>query len=556
MLKNRSHQLTQGVERAPHRSLLKALGLTEEEIEQPFIGVVSAFSEVVPGHAHLKVLTDSVKSGIRLSGGTPFEFPVIGVCDGLAMNHEGMRYSLASRELIADSIEAMVMAHPFDGIVLVPNCDKIVPAMLMAAARLDIPAIVVSGGPMLAGTHRGKKLDLSAVFEAVGKVKAGVLSVDELSVYEEEACPTCGSCSGMYTANSMNCMSEALGMTLPGNGTVPAVYSKRQRLAKETGMRIVKMVEEGLTPSKIMTMDAFHNALTADMALGCSTNTVLHLTAIAHEAGVKINLDLVDRISNQTPNLCRLSPAGLDHIEDLYHVGGIQTLLYQLYAAKLLKGDVLTVSGLSLSSQLMKHPTKEADGIVMRTVAEPYSQKGGIKVLWGNLAKEGAVVKQSAVREAMMKHTGPARVFDGEQTAVHAILSGDIKSGDVVVIRYEGPKGGPGMPEMLTPTSALVGMGLDASVALITDGRFSGATKGAAIGHISPEAQEGGDIAYLMDGDIIEIDITLGSINHHLEDSVLSLRRDQMTHQPVSVKGYLAKYARHVSSAAEGAIYK
>lgn len=556
MLKNRSHQLTQGVERAPHRSLLKALGLTEEEMEQPFIGVVSAFSEIVPGHAHLKVLTDSVKSGIRLSGGTPFEFPVIGVCDGLAMNHEGMRYSLASRELIADSIESMVMAHPFDGIVLVPNCDKIVPAMLMAAARLDIPAIIVSGGPMLAGTHQGKKLDLSTVFEAVGKVKAGVLSVDELSVYEEEACPTCGSCSGMYTANSMNCMSEALGMTLPGNGTVPAVYSKRQRLAKETGMRIVKMVEEGLKPSKIMTMDAFHNALTADMALGCSTNTVLHLTAIAHEAGVKINLDLVDRLSNQTPNLCRLSPAGVDHIEDLYHVGGIQTLLYQLNEAKLLKGDVLTVSGLSLRSQLMKHPTKEADGIVMRTIAEPYSQKGGIKVLWGNLAKDGAVVKQSAVLEAMMKHTGPARVFDGEQTAVRAILSGDIKSGDVVVIRYEGPKGGPGMPEMLTPTSALVGMGLDASVALITDGRFSGATKGAAIGHISPEAQAGGDIAYLMDGDIIDINITLGSINHQLEDSVLSLRRNQMIHQPVSVKGYLAKYARHVSSAAEGAIYK
>ncbi len=556
MLKNRSHQLTQGVERAPHRSLLKALGLTEEEIEQPFIGVVSAFSEIVPGHVHLKVLTDSVKAGIRLSGGTPFEFPVIGVCDGLAMNHEGMRYSLASRELIADSIEAMVMAHPFDGIVLVPNCDKIVPAMLMAAARLDIPAIVVSGGPMLAGNHHGKKLDLSAVFEAVGKVKAGVLSVDELSVYEEEACPTCGSCSGMYTANSMNCMTEALGMTLPGNGTVPAVYSKRQRLAKETGMRIVKMVEEGLTPSKIMTKDAFHNALTADMALGCSTNTVLHLTAIAHEAGVKINLDLVDTISDQTPNLCRLSPAGTDHIEDLYHVGGIQTLLYELNTAKLLKGDVLTVSGLSLRSQLMKHPIKEADGTVMRTVAEPYSQKGGIKVLWGNLAKEGAVVKQSAVLEAMMKHTGPARVFDGEQTAVHAILSGDIKSGDVVVIRYEGPKGGPGMPEMLTPTSALVGMGLDTSVALITDGRFSGATKGAAIGHISPEAQAGGDIAYLMDGDIIDINITLGSINHQLDDSVLSLRRNQMIHQPVSVKGYLAKYARHVSSAAEGAIYK
>ena len=556
MLNSRSSQLTQGVERAPHRSLLKALALTDEEMNQPFIGVVSAFSEIVPGHAHLKTVTDSVKAGIRISGGTPFEFPVIGVCDGLAMNHEGMRYSLASRELIADSIEAMVMAHPFDGIVLVPNCDKIVPAMLMAAARLDIPAIVVSGGPMLAGNHLGKVLDLSAVFEAVGKVNAGVLSVDELSVYEEEACPTCGSCSGMYTANSMNCMTEALGMALPGNGTIPAVYSKRQRLAKESGMRIVKMVEEGLTPSKIMTKDAFHNALTADMALGCSTNTVLHLTAIAHEAGVTIDLDLVDAISNQTPNLCRLSPAGADHIEDLYHVGGIQTLLYQLNVAKYLKGDVLTVSGLSLQSQLMKHPIKSVDGKVMRSVDAPYSHKGGIKVLWGNLAKDGAVVKQSAVLPSMMEHTGPARVFNGESSAVKAILSKDIKSGDVVVIRYEGPKGGPGMPEMLTPTSALVGMGLDDSVALITDGRFSGATKGAAIGHISPEAQAGGDIAYLLDGDLIEIDITKGRINHQIDETTLALRKDQMTQNEIKVKGYLAKYARHVSSAAEGAIYR
>lgn len=556
MLNSRSSQLTQGVERAPHRSLLKALGLTDEEMNQPFIGVVSAFSEIVPGHAHLKTVTDSVKAGIRISGGTPFEFPVIGVCDGLAMNHEGMRYSLASRELIADSIEAMVMAHPFDGIVLVPNCDKIVPAMLMAAARLDIPAIVVSGGPMLAGNHQGKVLDLSAVFEAVGKVNAGALSVDELSVYEEEACPTCGSCSGMYTANSMNCMTEALGMALPGNGTIPAVYSKRQRLAKESGMRIVKMVEEGLTPSKIMTKDAFHNALTADMALGCSTNTVLHLTAIAHEAGVTIDLDLVDAISNQTPNLCRLSPAGADHIEDLYHVGGIQTLLYQLNVAKYLKGDVLTVSGLSLQSQLVKHPIKSVDGKVMRSVDVPYSHKGGIKVLWGNLAKDGAVVKQSAVLPSMMEHTGPARVFNGESSAVKAILSGEIKRGDVIVIRYEGPKGGPGMPEMLTPTSALVGMGLDDSVALITDGRFSGATKGAAIGHISPEAQAGGDIAYLLDGDIIEIDITKGRINHQIDETTLALRKDQMTQNEIKVKGYLAKYARNVSSAAEGAIYR
>lgn len=556
MSENRSHQLTQGIERAPHRSLLKALGLTKAEMAQPFIGVVSAFSEIVPGHAHLRTVTDSVKAGIRLSGGTPFEFPVIGICDGLAMNHQGMRYSLASRELIADSIEAMVMAHPFDGIVLVPNCDKIVPAMLMAAARLDIPAIVVSGGPMLAGNHQGKALDLSAVFEAVGKVNAGTLSVEELAVYEEEACPTCGSCSGMYTANSMNCMTEVLGMSLPGNGTIPAVYSKRQRLAKETGMRIVKMVEEGLTPSKIMTKDAFHNALTADMALGCSTNTVLHLTSIAYEAGFKINLNQIDAISEQTPNLCRLSPAGADHIEDLYHVGGIQTLLYQLYAAKLLKGEVLTASGQTLQSQLMQHPLKVADGKVIRSVTQPYSTKGGIKVLWGNLAKDGAVVKQSAVLDVMMQHTGPAKVFNGEEGAVKAILNGDIKKGDVVVIRYEGPKGGPGMPEMLTPTSALVGMRLDASVALITDGRFSGATKGAAIGHISPEAQAGGDIAYLKDGDLIEIDITQGKINHQLENAELIKRRSEMSHQPITAKGYLAKYARHVSSAAEGAIYE
>ena len=552
----RSHQLTQGVERAPHRSLLRALGLTDREMKQPLIGVVSAFSEVVPGHAHLKNVTDAVKTGIRLGGGTPLEFPAIGVCDGLAMNHEGMRYSLASRELIADSVEVMARAHSLDGLVLVPNCDKIVPGMLMAAARLDLPVILVSGGPMLAGETNGKTVDLSAVFEAVGAVKAGLMTLETLQDYEESACPTCGSCSGMYTANSMNCITEALGIALPGNGTVPAVYSQRIRLAKETGLRIVELVREDFKSSRILTEDAFVNALHLDMALGCSTNTVLHLKAIAHEAGVDLDLELVNRISQATPNLCRLSPAGPHHIEDLYRVGGIQTVLCELQQAGCFRGEAATVQGLTQAQGLLRHRQPQADGTVVRPASDPFSSTGGIQVLRGSIAPDGAVVKRSAVAPAMMVHEGPARVFDGEEAAVQAILGGAIQPGDVVVIRFEGPKGGPGMPEMLTPTSALSGMGLDESVALLTDGRFSGATRGAAVGHISPEAQEGGPIGLLRDGDRIRLDIHAGTIDHDLDETELAQRRGEFRARELNVKGYLARYARLTTSASQGAVFR
>lgn len=552
----RSHQLTQGVERAPHRSLLRALGLTDREMKQPLIGVVSAFSEVVPGHAHLKNVTDAVKTGIRLGGGTPLEFPAIGVCDGLAMNHEGMRYSLPSRELIADSVEVMARAHSLDGLVLVPNCDKIVPGMLMAAARLDLPVILVSGGPMLAGETNGKTVDLSAVFEAVGAVKAGLMTLETLQDYEESACPTCGSCSGMYTANSMNCITEALGIALPGNGTVPAVYSQRIRLAKETGLRIVELVREDFKSSRILTEDAFVNALHLDMALGCSTNTVLHLKAIAHEAGVDLDLELVNRISQATPNLCRLSPAGPHHIEDLYRVGGIQTVLCELQQAGCFRGEAATVQGLTQAQGLLRHRQPQADGTVVRPASDPFSSTGGIQVLRGSIAPDGAVVKRSAVAPAMMVHEGPARVFDGEEAAVQAILGGAIQPGDVVVIRFEGPKGGPGMPEMLTPTSALSGMGLDESVALLTDGRFSGATRGAAVGHISPEAQEGGPIGLLRDGDRIRLDIHAGTIDHDLDETELARRRGEFRARELNVKGYLARYARLTTSASQGAVFR
>lgn len=552
----RSHQLTQGVERAPHRSLLRALGLTDREMKQPLIGVVSAFSEVVPGHAHLKNVTDAVKTGIRLGGGTPLEFPAIGVCDGLAMNHEGMRYSLASRELIADSVEVMARAHSLDGLVLVPNCDKIVPGMLMAAARLDLPVILVSGGPMLAGEANGKTVDLSAVFEAVGAVKAGLMTMETLQDYEESACPTCGSCSGMYTANSMNCITEALGIALPGNGTVPAVYSQRIRLAKETGLRIVELVREDFKSSRVLTEDAFVNALHLDMALGCSTNTVLHLKAIAHEAGVDLDLELVNRISQATPNLCRLSPAGPHHIEDLYRVGGIQTVLCELQQAGCFRGEAATVQGLTQAQGLLRHRRPQADGTVVRPASDPFSPTGGIQVLRGSIAPDGAVVKRSAVAPAMMVHEGPARVFDGEEAAVQAILGGAIQPGDVVVIRFEGPKGGPGMPEMLTPTSALSGMGLDESVALLTDGRFSGATRGAAVGHISPEAQEGGPIGLLRDGDRIRLDIHAGTIDHDLDETELARRRGEFRARELNVKGYLARYARLTTSASQGAVFR
>ncbi|SHJ00983.1 dihydroxy-acid dehydratase [Geosporobacter subterraneus DSM 17957] len=550
----RSNRVKAGVEKAPHRSLFKALGLTDEEIKKPFIGIANAFSEVVPGHRHLNEIVQSVKNGILMEGGTPMEFPVIGVCDGIAMNHEGMKYSLASRELIADSIEIMVKAHGFDGIVLVPNCDKIVPGMLMAAARLDIPAIVVSGGPMLAGKVNGKKVDLSTVFEAVGAVKAGRMTEEELYRLEEQACPGCGSCAGMFTANSMNCMTEALGMALPGNGTIPAVYGERIRLAKYTGMKIMELVRDQVTARDILTTQSFDNALRVDMALGCSTNTILHLTAVAHEAGVPVDLDKIHAISESTPNLCRLSPAGVHHIEDLYEAGGIMAVMHELSKKGFLQEDVWTVSNKKLGDLLGCFQADNHE--VIRSIDEPYSPTGGIAVLKGNLAPDGAVVKKSAVVPEMMQHKGKARVFEGEEAVVEAILGGKIQAGDVIVIRYEGPKGGPGMREMLTPTSALAGMGLDKSVALITDGRFSGATRGASIGHVSPEAQAGGPIALVEEGDWIEIDIYAGKLELLVDEQVLAERRAAFKPKDIKYTGYLGKYASMVTSAATGAVCK
>ncbi|AOT69072.1 dihydroxy-acid dehydratase [Geosporobacter ferrireducens] len=550
----RSNSVKAGVEKAPHRSLFKALGLTDEEIKKPFIGIANAFSEVVPGHRHLNEIVQSVKNGVLMEGGTPMEFPVIGVCDGIAMNHEGMKYSLASRELIADSIEIMVKAHGFDGIVLVPNCDKIVPGMLMAAARLDIPAIVISGGPMLAGKVNGKKVDLSTVFEAVGAVKAGRMTEEELYRLEEQACPGCGSCAGMFTANSMNCMTEALGMALPGNGTIPAVYAERTRLAKYTGMKIMELVRDQVSARSILTAQAFDNALRVDMALGCSTNTILHLTAIAHEADVPVDLDKIHVISETTPNLCRLSPGGIHHIEDLYAAGGIMAVMHELGKKGFLENDAWTVSNKKLGELFAHYQVNDYE--VIRPIEEPYSLTGGIAVLRGNLAPDGAVVKKSAVVPEMMQHKGKARVFEGEEAVVAAILGGKIQAGDVVVIRYEGPKGGPGMREMLTPTSALAGMGLDKSVALITDGRFSGATRGASIGHVSPEAQAGGPIALVEEGDWIEIDIPAGKLELLVDEQVLAERRQGFKPKDVKYAGYLGKYASMVTSAATGAVCK
>ena len=548
----RSNSVKAGVEKAPHRSLFKALGLTNEEINKPFIGIANAFSEVVPGHRHLNEIVQSVKTGVLMEGGTPMEFPVIGVCDGIAMNHEGMKYSLASRELIADSIEIMVKAHGFDGIVLVPNCDKIVPGMLMAAARLDIPAIVISGGPMLAGKVNGKKVDLSTVFEAVGAVKAGRMTEEELYRLEEQACPGCGSCAGMFTANSMNCMTEALGMALPGNGTIPAVYAERTRLAKYTGMKIMELVKDQVSARDILTAQAFDNALRVDMALGCSTNTILHLTAVAHEAEVPVDLDKIHAISETTPNLCRLSPAGTHHMEDLYVAGGIMAVMHELGKKGFLEGNTLTASNKKLGELFVHYPVNDHE--VIRPIEEPYSPTGGIAVLRGTLAPDGAVVKKSAVVAEMMQHKGKARVFEGEEAVVEAIMEGKIQAGDVVVIRYEGPKGGPGMREMLTPTSALAGMGLDKSVALITDGRFSGATRGASIGHVSPEAQEGGPIGLVEEGDWIEIDIPAGKLDLLVEEQVLIERRQGFKPKDVKYTGYLGKYASMVTSAATGAV--
>ncbi|NLO81951.1 MAG: dihydroxy-acid dehydratase [Clostridiales bacterium] len=550
-----SDRVKKGIEKAPHRSLFKAMGYTDEELRRPLIGVVNSQNEIVPGHIHLDTIVRAVKDGIRMAGGTPVEFSTIGVCDGIAMNHVGMKYSLASRELIADSIESMAVAHAFDGLVLVPNCDKIVPGMLMACARLNIPSILVSGGPMLAGRRGNRVLDLNSVFEGVGAVSAGRITEEELKEIEECACPGCGSCSGMFTANSMNCLAEVLGMALPGNGTVPAVYAERVRLAKKAGMKIMELVQKNIRPRDILTAEAFENALTVDMALGCSTNSVLHLTAIAHEAGVKIDLDVVNSISQRTPNLCRLSPAGPYHVEDLYAAGGVQAVMKELSKKSLLRLELLTVTGCSLGANISDAVVLDHE--VIRPVDQPYSATGGIAVLKGNLAPDGAVVKRAAVAPEMMVHQGPARVFDSEEEAFDAILKGRINKGDVVVIRYEGPKGGPGMKEMLSPTSAIAGMGLDKDVALLTDGRFSGATRGASIGHISPEAMEGGPIAVVNEGDLICINITEGRLDIMISQEELRERLAKWKAPEPKIKhGYLGRYARLVTSASTGAVLK
>ncbi|MDJ0782527.1 MAG: dihydroxy-acid dehydratase [Desulfosarcinaceae bacterium] len=546
-----------GIERAPHRSLMKATGLTDAEIKRPLIGIANSANTVIPGHVHLGTLAEAAKAGIYMAGGTPMEFGVIGVCDGIAMNHIGMKYSLGSRELIADTIEVMATAHALDALVLIPNCDKIVPGMLMAAARLDLPAIVVSGGPMLAGechTRSGKrKVDLITVFEAVGAVKAGKMSEEELATIEDAACPTCGSCAGMFTANSMNCLTEAVGLGLPGNGTIPAVMASRTRLAKQAGMQIMHLLAEGITPRRILTPRSFANALAVDMALGCSTNTVLHLCAIAREAGVDLDLELINHISEKTPHLCSLSPGGDHHIQDLDSAGGIQAVLKVLADDGRIDTDCITVTGRTVGQNLQAAQVRDAE--VIRPMDRPHHDQGGLAVLYGNLAPEGCVVKQSAVLEEMLRHEGPARVFDSEEAASNAIMGGEIQKGDVIIVRYEGPKGGPGMREMLTPTSAIAGMGLDAHVALLTDGRFSGGSRGAAIGHISPEAAQGGPLAAVREGDTIRIDIPAKTIEVALSEAQLRDRlADWRPPEPRIKKGYMARYARMVSSASEGAV--
>ena len=554
-----SDSIKKGITRAPHRSLFKAMGYTEEELGRPLIGIASSANEIIPGHIHLDRIVEAVKAGVYMAGGTPMVFGTIGVCDGIAMNHIGMKYSLASREVIADSIEVTVMAHAFDALVLVPNCDKIVPGMLMAAARLDIPAIVISGGPMLAGMHPeggpSDKIDLVTVFESAGSVLSGNMSEETLYAIENSACPTCGSCAGMFTANSMNCLSEAIGMALPGNGTIPAVMSARIRLAKNAGMQIMALLNAQITPRRIMTGDAFINALTVDMALGCSTNTVLHLWAIAKEAGVVLDLKDINTISRRTPHLCALSPAGKDHVQDLDRAGGVSALLKELSGLNLIREDCMTVTGKKLADSIGRAIIRDPQ--VIRSVKDPYHREGGLAVLYGNLATSGCVVKQSAVSEDMLLHEGPARVFDSEEDASEAIMGGKIKKGEVVIIRYEGPKGGPGMREMLTPTSAIAGMGLDGHVALVTDGRFSGGTKGASIGHVSPEAMDGGPIAVIRDGDSIVIDIPNKKINISLSDEEIKGRLSNWRPpKPKITHGYLYRYARSVSSADEGAILK
>ncbi len=550
----RSDEMKLGAERAPQRSLLKAMGYTDKQIKKPLIGIVNSFNEIIPGHIHLQNIARAVKDGVLMAGGTPAEFNVIGVCDGIAMGHEGMKYSLVTRELIADSIECMAKAHRFDGLVFIPNCDKIVPGMLMAAARLNIPSVFVSGGPMLSlCDEKGVGMDLNSVFEAVGAYKNGTATEDDLRYYEDNACPGCGSCSGMFTANSMNCLTEALGLGLRGNGTIPAVYAARIRLAKDAGCRVVELVDEDIRPLDILTEKAFVNALTIDMALGCSSNSLLHLTAIAREAGVTIDLRDVNKISDRVPNLCHLAPAGHHHVQDLHAAGGVYAVMNELTKKDFLDTTLITVTGKTVGENIKDVTVKNYD--VIRPINNPYLQNGGLAVLFGSLAPNGAAVKRSAVAPEMMVHKGPAVVFDSEEEAIASIYAGKIKKGDVVVIRYEGPAGGPGMREMLSPTSAICGMGLDKDVALITDGRFSGATRGASIGHVSPEAVSGGNIAYVKDGDIISIDIPNYSINLEVSEDELARRRAEMPiKEKTDIKGYLKRYSKMVSSADKGAV--
>ncbi len=542
-----------GVNAAPQRSLLNALGLTEEEMKKPLIGIVSSKNDIVPGHMNIDKIVDAVKQGVALAGGVPIVFPAIAVCDGIAMGHEGMKYSLVTRELIADSTEAMAKAHAFDALVMVPNCDKNVPGLLMAAARINVPTVFVSGGPMLAGHVKGKKTSLSSMFEAVGAYTANKISAEELCEFENKACPSCGSCSGMYTANSMNCLTEAIGMGLQGNGTIPAVYSERIKLAKHAGMKVMELLEKNIRPLDIMTEKAFMNALTVDMALGCSTNTMLHLPAIAKEAGVKLNLDIANEISAKTPNLCHLAPAGHTYMEDLNEAGGVYAVMNELTKLNLLNTDLITATGKTVAENIEGCEIRDTD--IIRPITNPYSTTGGIAVLKGNLAPDGCVVKRSAVAPEMLQHKGNARVFECEEDAIEAIHAGKINPGDVVVIRYEGPKGGPGMREMLNPTSAIMGSGLGHCVALITDGRFSGATRGAAIGHISPEAAVGGPIALVEEGDTIEIDINANTINLLVSDEEMAKRKAEWKpRQPKITTGYLARYAKLVTSGAQGAV--
>lgn len=552
-MKLRSDKVTKGIERAPMRSLFYAMGFTEEELKRPLIGVVSAFSEIVPGHVHLDKIAEAAKAGVRMAGGTPILIPSIGVCDGIAMGHAGMKYSLASRELIADSIETMAMAHCLDGLLLIPNCDKIVPGMIMGAVRIDIPTVVCSGGPMMAGLVDKEEVSLSKIFEAVGARKANLIDDDKLTEYEQNVCPGCGSCAGMYTANSMNCLSEAIGIALPGNGTIPAVTSARIRLAKQAGAQIMEMVEIGITARDIINRESVENAIATDMALGCSSNSVLHLMAIANEAKVDVDLNLFNQFSDKVPNLCHLAPVGDTHIQDLDRAGGVQAVMSELAKKKLLNLNAMTVTGKTVRDNIKKAEVR--DNKVIRPITDPYSPTGGIAILWGNIAEEGCVVKRSAVAPEMLKHSGPARVFDSEELAIEAIYAGQIKPGDVVVIRYEGPKGGPGMREMLNPTSALAGMGLDKSVALITDGRFSGASRGASIGHVCPEAAAGGKIGLLREGDTIEIDIPSYSINAKVTDEEFAERQE--TYQkpaPRVTSGWLVRYMRNVTGANRGAV--